>query len=153
MKKLITLMAAVGAVALMAPAASAQEGRDRGGYENSDRYDRDREDGRYEDRDRSDGERDYDRGDYRRGGRDLGHQVDARQWQIENQINVGLRQGALSRREARGLRGEFYRIASLEERYRSGGLTNREAADLNRRLDWLSRSVRAERNDRNNSFG
>lgn len=147
MKRIVTLLATAGALALMAPAASAQDWRDRdrdGGYEHADRYDHERYD-RDDDR--------YDRGDHWRRGRDLGAQIDARQWEINNRINVGRRDGSLSRREGDALRYELYRIARLEDRYRHGGLSHREAADLHRRLDYLSRSVRAERNDDNNRLG
>lgn len=154
MKKIIALLATAGAMAIMAPVASAQDWRDNDRYEHADRYDRD---GRYE----RDGDRYQDRDGDRYGAEDrdyrhgpnFSEQIEARQRQIAHRIMAGLRDGSLSRREARGLRTELDRIALLEERYSHRGLSYREAADLNRRLDWLMRTVRAERSDHNNHFG
>ena len=129
----LTLVAA--SVALPAAAQSyGHSDRDgRGG-----RYEQDHRDGR--------GGRD----DYR-GGRD-----DYRGWQpiqsrlanLDRRIDVGVRNGQLSRREAVRLRSEFNQIARLEARYRRGGLTQWERTDLDRRFDRLSAQIRYERSDR-----
>ncbi len=76
--------------------------------------------------------------------------INARQTQIERSINQGIRSGALTRREATGLRAEFRQIAQLEYRYRQSrpGLTLAERRDLDRRFDVLARKVRWEKNDR-----
>ncbi len=80
--------------------------------------------------------------------------VNQRQAQIERRIDQGIRSGALSRREAVNLRGEFRQIAQLEQRYRrSNGLSMSERRDLDRRFDALSRKVRIDKNDRNNRPG
>jgi hypothetical protein len=63
---------------------------------------------------------------------------------------VGVRNGALSRREATTLRAAFRQIAQLEARYRRGGLSAWERQDLDRRFDRLSNQVREERRDNNN---
>ena len=77
--------------------------------------------------------------------------VNQRQAQIERRIDQGIRSGALSRREAVNLRGEFRQIAQLEQRYRrSNGLSMQERRDLDRRYDALSQRVRFEKNDRQN---
>ena len=80
--------------------------------------------------------------------------VNQRQAQIERRIDQGIRSGALSRREAVNLRGEFRQIAQLEQRYRrSNGLSMQERRDLDRRFNALSHKVRVDKNDRNNRPG
>lgn len=76
--------------------------------------------------------------------------INARQNRIEAKINQGVRSGALTRREAMQLRGQFRSIANLEARYRASrpGLTVAERLDLDRRFDALERSIRIQKNDR-----
>jgi hypothetical protein len=76
--------------------------------------------------------------------------INARQANLDRRIDVGVRNGQLSRREAVRLRGEFNSLLRLEARYRRGGLTGWERADLDRRFDRLSAQIRHERRDRNN---
>lgn len=104
---------------------------------------------RYERNDRQDDR--YGRGDR---GDDRGWTpINQRQRQLDQRIDVGLRDGSLSRTEAYRLRGEFQRIAQMEAQYRRGGLSARERADLDRRFDRLSYMIQAERRDGNNRFG
>jgi len=80
--------------------------------------------------------------------------INQRQAQIERRIDHGIRSGALSRREAVNLRGEFRQIASLEQRYRrSNGLSMQERRDLDRRFDALAYKVRVDKHDRNGRPG
>lgn len=79
--------------------------------------------------------------------------IDARQSNLERRINVGIRNGSISRREATALRSQFRQIANLEARYRRGGLSNWERQDLDRRFDRLSSMIRDERHDRDNRRG
>ncbi|MGE0597577.1 MAG: hypothetical protein AB7P07_14535 [Hyphomonadaceae bacterium] len=75
--------------------------------------------------------------------------INQRQAQLDQRIDVGVRNGSLTRNEAVRLRTEFRDIARLEARYRaSNGLSYSERADLDRRFDALSQRVRYERNDR-----
>jgi len=74
--------------------------------------------------------------------------INQRQANIEHRIDMGVRNGSLTRPEAARLRGEFRDLNRLEARYRVGGLSMRERADLDRRFDALSAQVRYERNDR-----
>jgi hypothetical protein len=75
--------------------------------------------------------------------------INQRQAQLDQRIDVGVRNGALTRNEAVRLRGEFRDIAQLEARYRSSnGLSSGERADLDRRFDNLSQRIRYERHDR-----
>jgi hypothetical protein len=74
--------------------------------------------------------------------------INQRQAQLDQRIDVGVRNGSLTRREAVQLRTEFRNIAFLEQRYRaSGGLNPAERNDLDRRFDALSARIRYERND------
>lgn len=79
--------------------------------------------------------------------------INQRQANLDRRIDVGLRNGGLSRREATRLRSEFNQIARLEQQYRRNGLSNWERADLDRRFDRLSAQIRTERWDNNNRHG
>lgn len=81
--------------------------------------------------------------------------INQRQAQIDQRIDRGIRNGALSRREGTALRGEFRQIAQLENRYRrtGGGLSVQERRDLDQRMNRLSTRIKIERNDRNNRNG
>jgi hypothetical protein len=75
--------------------------------------------------------------------------INQRQAQLDQRIDVGVRNGSLTRREALNLRAEFQDIARLEYRYRrTGGLQTWERRDLDRRFDILSAKIRYERRDR-----
>jgi hypothetical protein len=79
--------------------------------------------------------------------------IERRQAQFDRRIDQGLRSGQLTRPEARRLREEFRDIARLEHRYRRGGLSNRELADLDRRFDRLAMQIRWERRDDDRRYG
>jgi Ni/Co efflux regulator RcnB len=79
--------------------------------------------------------------------------VNQRQAQLEQRINVGIRNGALTRAEAYRLRGELRETARIEARYRRGGLSGWERADLDRRFDRISAQIRYERHDRDYGYG
>jgi hypothetical protein len=141
MKKTFLIPALALVAASVALPAAAQS------YGYGDRDHRDGR-GRYEENHR-DGRGGY-RDDYR-GGRDdyRGWQsINQRQINLDRRIDQGVRNGQLSRREAMRLRAEFNQIARLEARYRRGGLTQWERADLDRRFDRLSAQIRYERHDR-----
>ncbi|HEX2561050.1 hypothetical protein [Phenylobacterium sp.] len=74
--------------------------------------------------------------------------VNQRQAQLDQRIDAGVRSGQLTEAEAARLRDEFQDIAQLEQRYRYGGLNAAERAELDRRFDQLSASIRDERRDR-----
>ncbi|WP_417231564.1 hypothetical protein [Brevundimonas sp.] len=74
--------------------------------------------------------------------------INRRQANLDRRIDVGVRNGSLTRREAARLRHEFNNIARLESHYRRNGLTRWEMADLDRRFDHLSMQIRMERRDR-----
>ncbi len=74
--------------------------------------------------------------------------INERQVRLDQRIDVGVRNGSLTRREATTLRGEFNDLVRLEARYRSSyGLSLSERRDLDRRFDALSSRIRYERND------
>jgi hypothetical protein len=77
--------------------------------------------------------------------------INLRQRELDRRIDLGVRMGRITRREATALRTEFRGIARLEQTYRRGGLTVRERADLDRRFDRLSAKIRVEANDRDTS--
>lgn len=74
--------------------------------------------------------------------------INVRQANLEQRIDMGVRNGSLTRNEAVQLRTEYNGIARLEAQYRRNGLSRAEMADLDRRFDALSQRVRFERHDR-----
>lgn len=118
-KALIPALVLVAA-SVAVPAAAQSYGYDRGGRGN-DRYEQ--------------------RGDY-------GWQsINQRQNQLDRRIDQGVRNGALTRREAGRLRAEFGQLVRLEGQYRRGGLNRWERNDLDQRFDRLSARIRYERRD------
>jgi hypothetical protein len=79
--------------------------------------------------------------------------IDGRQAQLDQRIDVGVRNGSLTRDEAVRLRGEFRMIADLERNYRANGLTMSERNDLDRRFDLLSARIQYERADNQDNRG
>lgn len=79
--------------------------------------------------------------------------IDERQEQLAFRIDQGVRSGQLTGREAYRLRMEFNEIARLEVRYRRNGLSNWERADLDRRMDLLTREIRMARRDDDRRYG
>ncbi len=79
--------------------------------------------------------------------------INARQANLDRRIDQGVRNGALSRREATALRAEFRQLVQLEARYRRNGLTVAERRDLDQRFDRLSARIRIERRDRDGRRG
>ncbi|MDP1615887.1 hypothetical protein [Phenylobacterium sp.] len=72
---------------------------------------------------------------------------------LERRIDMGQRNGAISRSEAVRLRAEFNNLQRLEYRYRQDGLTRWEMADLDRRMDGLSARIHVERRDGDRRYG
>ncbi|HEY0598902.1 hypothetical protein [Brevundimonas sp.] len=132
MKKALIPVLAIAAASVAVPAIAQDYGRyDRDRYERNDRDDR------------------YDRGDrYENHGR--WQSISQRKYQLDRRIEVGLRNGSLSRREASRLGGELNALVRLERTYLRGGLTRWERSDLDRRYDRLAVQIRAERRDRDN---
>jgi len=125
MKKILLSIAAVSAVAAAAaPVAALAQSYDRP-------YDRS-----------------YDRHDDRgwNGGGDRAERLDRR-------IEMGLRNGDLTRNEAWRLKGDLRETARLEMRYGRDGLSRWERADLDRRFDRISAQIRYERHDRDYGYG
>ncbi|KQY29255.1 hypothetical protein ASD21_06560 [Caulobacter sp. Root1455] len=91
----------------------------------------------------------HDRG-YDRGYQDVGGDRVAR---LDQRIDVGIRSGGLTRGEAWRLKGDLRETARLEARYRRGGLSGWERADLDRRYDRISAQIRYERHDRDYGYG
>lgn len=79
--------------------------------------------------------------------------INQRQDQLERRIDIGLRNGSLTRSEAYRLRAELRETERLEHRYRRNGLSGWERADLDRRFDRISAQVRYERHDRDYGYG
>ncbi len=86
-------------------------------------------------------------------GRDPWMSINERQAMLEHRIERGVATGDLSRREAYRARASFNDIARLEARYRRGGLSQWERADLDRRFDALAAQIRWDRRDGDRRYG
>jgi len=117
-----TLAAAAATVALASPAAAQSYGHDR--YDRHERSDRG----------------------------DVAYNINARQAQLEQRIERGLRRGTLDRHEARELRREVREITRLEADLRRNGLTPAERRTLDRRLDRLEVAVARQSRDRDYGY-
>lgn len=73
--------------------------------------------------------------------------VERREANLDRRIDVGVRNGSLTRAEAWRLRTQLRALVRLENRYSRGGLNWRERADLDRRFNQLSARVRFDRHD------
>jgi len=84
-----------------------------------------------------------------------GVNIDARKAMLAQRIQIGLRNGSLTPREATRLRMELRNIQRMEIQFRrtGRGLDRREIALLNARMDRLSTQIRWERNDRQFGYG
>lgn len=67
---------------------------------------------------------------------------------LDRRIDQGVRNGALTRREASSLKAELNGLVRLERQYSRNGLSRQEVRDLDYRFDRLSQRVRIERRDR-----
>lgn len=75
--------------------------------------------------------------------------INQRQANLDQRIDKGVRNGAITRNEAYRLRAEFRQLSQLETRYRrTNGLQNWERQDLDRKFNVLSAKIRYERHDR-----
>lgn len=92
----------------------------------------------------------HDRGDRYEQNRGGWQSISQRKYQLDRRIDNGLRNGALSRREASRLGAELNSLVRLERSYLRGGLTRWERSDLDRRYDRLAMQVRMERRDHDN---
>ena len=79
--------------------------------------------------------------------------LEDRKLRLERRIEQGLRSGQLTDDEAELLRDEFDDLATLEARYRVGGISSWERADLDRRMDRLADRIGDERTDPDREYG
>ncbi|CAM3170850.1 hypothetical protein SPAN111604_08040 [Sphingomonas antarctica] len=79
--------------------------------------------------------------------------INQRQANLYQRIEMGVRNGSLTRVEASTLRGRFVALNNMEQRYRRGGLSQWERRDLDQRFDALSRQIRSQRHDGQNQHG
>lgn len=134
MKKALIPLLAIAAASVAVPAMAQSHDR----HDRNDRYERQDRDDR------------HDRGDRYEQNRGGWQSISNRKFQLDRRIDVGLRNGSLSRREANRLKVELNSLVRLERSYMRGGLTRWERSDLDRRYDRLALQIRAERRDRDN---
>lgn len=90
------------------------------------------------------------RWDYRHDW-DRGFNINAQQQRLDTRIDIGIRNGRLTRNEAASLRAQFRNIARLEANYRRNGLSRNERVDLERRL--VAFETRLDREVRDGQHG
>ena len=83
-----------------------------------------------------------------RGGANVQLRVD----QLRTELQHGVRSGDISRSEAAPLREQLYHLAQLERRYSANGISGRERADLQHRINALRQGIRFAARDRDNRF-
>lgn len=146
MKKFLIPALALAAASVAVPAMAQNYGHQdhdgRGGYQQDrgGRYDNDR-DGRW-DNNRGDRDDRYGRDDNRNW-----QPIAQRRNQLQRLVDRGLRNGWLSRREARYVQSEANELIRLEYRYQQGGLSWRERQDLESRYERLIAMTRDHRQD------
>jgi hypothetical protein len=114
MNKLLVSIAAVGAIAVAAPAA-AQSGYGNNGYQNG-----------------------Y--GSNANAGGTVG--ISQRIAQLEARLQAGIQSGDIDRTEGRDLRMDLRELRRLERQYSYNGLTQSERQDLQQRLRALRQEIR-----------
>ncbi|HEX2764719.1 MAG TPA: hypothetical protein VHM92_12865 [Allosphingosinicella sp.] len=83
----------------------------------------------------------------------------SRTYQLQEQLQEGVRSGAITRAEAMPLRQQLRQLGQLERQYSYGGITGRERSDLQMRINRLRQQIRfAARNgdsryDRDDRYG
>ena len=77
-----------------------------------------------------------------------GHQRTYSQ-QLQVQLDAGVRQGTISRRESIRLRDDLGRLVRLERRFSPNGISGREHAQLMQRSTALSQAIRVASRDHN----
>jgi hypothetical protein len=65
--------------------------------------------------------------------------------EIRAEVEEGRERGELSRRQAKELRRELRQIATLEERYAAGGISEAEQEELRARVEMVRALTRAKR--------
>lgn len=130
MNKILLSMAAVGAVAVAAPAAAQNWNN---GYNNSNGYNN---------------------GYNANAGGGMG--ISSRIAQLDARLSAGIQSGDISRSEARSLRMQVRDLQRLEQQYSYNGLTAIERQDLQQRLRTLREDIRVADNgryDRDTRYG
>jgi hypothetical protein len=126
MKKIITIVAALSAIGLAAPAVA----QDRYGN-NQDRYGNGNAYG-------------YANGN---GG------IEARTDQLQRRFQIGIQRGTISRQEAGYLRDGFRQLTRLERQYSRNGLSRNERRVLQGRIQQLQQQIQAAERSRDTRYG
>lgn len=73
--------------------------------------------------------------------------INMSQAQLQSRVNMGIRTGALSRREANDLQNKLNRFSDLERSMRRNGLSFKERNVLNAQLSRLSADINRQLSD------
>jgi hypothetical protein len=82
-----------------------------------------------------------------------GGNVPIRSDQLQVQLQAGLRSGAITRAEAAPLREQLMQLTRLERLYARDGISGRERADLQHRINSLRQGIRMAARDGEGRFG
>ncbi len=143
MRKFLISLAIVSTALTAAPAMAQTYGQ-RSPEQRDNRYDGPQRDGRYEDQDRGG----PNRGDFNGGRRQAVFELSRDLDRIDTRIERSVQRGALSRREAFGLRRDANQIRFQLRRSQHDGISGREFGQLRFQVARLEQRLRHERNDR-----
>ena len=71
-----------------------------------------------------------------------GANIELRVEQLQTQLQMGVRNGDITRSEAMPLREQLRQLTRLERQYRVGGISGRERADLQHRINSVRQGIR-----------
>jgi hypothetical protein len=77
----------------------------------------------------------------------------SRSGQLQAQLQAGVRSGAISRAEAMPLRDQLRQLTRLERLYSPNGISGRERADLQHRINMLRQGIRMAERTRDDRYG
>jgi hypothetical protein len=83
----------------------------------------------------------------------MGGNGPVRSGQLEFQLQAGIRSGAISRAEAMPLREQLMQLTRLERLYARDGISGRERADLQHRINDLRQGIRVAERTGDGRFG
>lgn len=81
-----------------------------------------------------------------------GANVQLRVSQLQTELQAGVRSGDISRSEAVPLRQQLRQLAQLERQYSVNGISGRERADLQHRINTLRQGIRFAARDRGQGY-
>ncbi|HEX8379440.1 MAG TPA: hypothetical protein VF619_02685, partial [Allosphingosinicella sp.] len=92
-------------------------------------------------------------GGYGGNGYGANSNVEMRSDQLQMRLQAGVRSGAITRAEAMPLREQLRQLTRLEAVYAQGGISGRERADLQHRINSLRQGIRMAERSGDSRYG